>query len=136
LQFLPTDILNGSGSLILLDHLDRMGNSMKTRHDAERIKDLAYRIWEEQGRPDGRQEDHWAEAERRLSSEPEVIAANLSPTDGLSGGKSADGQAAQDTPGRPKAASSRQQTQPGQSTQTGSADLDAKGASSSPSRHR
>jgi hypothetical protein len=34
----------------------------------------------------------------------------------------------QDTPGRPKSASSRQQTQPGQSTQTGNAAQDAKNA--------
>lgn len=34
----------------------------------------------------------------------------------------------QDTPGRPKSASSRQQTRPEQATQTGSAKLDSQGA--------
>jgi hypothetical protein len=32
----------------------------------------------------------------------------------------------QDTPGRPKSGSSRQQTQPGQGAQTGNPDLDSK----------
>ena len=36
----------------------------------------------------------------------------------------------QDTPGRPKASSSRQQTQPNQGTQSGSPELDAKDAGS------
>jgi hypothetical protein len=34
----------------------------------------------------------------------------------------------QDAPGRPKSASSREQTHPGQTTQTGSAELDGKAA--------
>ncbi len=34
----------------------------------------------------------------------------------------------QDTPGRPKSSSSRQQTQPGQNSQTGSRELDARSA--------
>lgn len=40
---------------------------MKTERQS-RLEVLAYKIWEEQGRPEGRQEDHWAEAERRLRS--------------------------------------------------------------------
>ncbi len=32
------------------------------RHD-EAVKCLAYRIWEEEGRPDGRALDHWLKAE-------------------------------------------------------------------------
>lgn len=31
-------------------------------HDDE-IKSIAYRIWEEEGRPDGRDLDHWLKAE-------------------------------------------------------------------------
>lgn len=34
-----------------------------------RIRAQAYRIWEEEGRPDGRAERHWREAERRVAAE-------------------------------------------------------------------
>ena len=30
------------------------------------IRDLAHRIWEAEGRPTGRETEHWAEAEARL----------------------------------------------------------------------
>lgn len=33
----------------------------------ERIRARAHRIWEEQGRPEGRAEEHWREAERQES---------------------------------------------------------------------
>ncbi|MEO8464480.1 MAG: DUF2934 domain-containing protein [Gammaproteobacteria bacterium] len=41
-----------------------------TTEQNSRIEALAYEIWEQQGRPEGRHEDHWAEAERRLRSQP------------------------------------------------------------------
>ncbi|MFD1702259.1 DUF2934 domain-containing protein [Methylopila henanensis] len=34
-----------------------------------RISELAYRIWEEEGRPEGRDGDHWIEAERRYAAQ-------------------------------------------------------------------
>lgn len=34
-----------------------------------RIRDLAYQIWEENGRPEGEGERHWSEAERRYAAE-------------------------------------------------------------------
>ena len=34
----------------------------------EQIADLARRIWEAEGRPDGRDEAHWLEAEARLNA--------------------------------------------------------------------
>ena len=89
-----------------------------------RIEELAHQIWEEQGRPDGRHEDHWSEAERRLSS-----GADTSRTD------APDPAEAHDTPGRPTSSGSRQQTQKDQETQTGSPELDARnGAASKSSR--
>ncbi len=91
---------------------------MKTERES-RLEILAYKIWEEQGRPDGREADHWAEAERRLRLESESPDRSAAPT--------------QDTPGRSKPSSSRQQTQPGQTTQTGSRELDGK--PTSPARH-
>lgn len=33
-----------------------------------RIREVAYFIWESEGRPDGKAERHWAEAEERLDS--------------------------------------------------------------------
>ena len=40
-------------------------------HSTQRhlVRALAYRIWEEEGRPHGRAAVHWAEAERRLSAD-------------------------------------------------------------------
>src|SRR5512139_952865 len=102
-----------------------------------RIEILAYKIWEEQGRPEGRHEENWAEAERRLrfdsedsSSESDrpsvaddpVTASRMPATLSLSG-------EIQDTPGRSNPTSSRQQTHPNPSTQTGSPEIDSKSAS-------
>ena len=36
--------------------------------DPGRQRELAYRLWEERGRPEGRPEEDWFEAERRLLS--------------------------------------------------------------------
>jgi hypothetical protein len=37
-------------------------------HDAleHRIRELAHRIWEQEGRPEGREGAHWREAERQV----------------------------------------------------------------------
>ncbi|WP_426129628.1 DUF2934 domain-containing protein [Pararhizobium sp. PWRC1-1] len=38
-------------------------------HDREtRIRQRAYQIWQDEGSPDGRQEDHWAKAAREIDS--------------------------------------------------------------------
>ncbi len=34
----------------------------------ERIREEAYRIWEQEGRPQGREREHWKEAVRRVDS--------------------------------------------------------------------
>ena len=37
----------------------------KTADDRERrVRDRAYEIWEQEGRPSGRERDHWEQAER------------------------------------------------------------------------
>jgi hypothetical protein len=36
----------------------------------DRVRELAYAIWLEEGRPDGRAEAHWFEALRRAAVEP------------------------------------------------------------------
>ena len=42
---------------------------MSTQLDSRKQRELAYRLWEERGRPEGRAEEDWFEAERRLSSD-------------------------------------------------------------------
>ncbi len=41
---------------------------MGTQLDVRKQQELAYRLWEERGRPNGRPDDDWFEAERRLRS--------------------------------------------------------------------
>ena len=41
---------------------------MATQLDVRKQRELAYRLWEERGRPVGRPEEDWFEAERRLRS--------------------------------------------------------------------
>ena len=38
-------------------------------HREHRIRERAYRIWEEQGRPHGRHEDHWRQASQETGDE-------------------------------------------------------------------
>lgn len=42
---------------------------MGTQVDVQKQRELAYRLWEERGRPVGRPEEDWFEAERRLRSD-------------------------------------------------------------------
>ncbi len=37
-----------------------------------RIRDRAYQIWEEEGQPEGRGAEHWAQAEREIDAAPDV----------------------------------------------------------------
>ena len=37
--------------------------------DLQRIRERAYEIWEQEGRPEGREQEHWREAERQLEVE-------------------------------------------------------------------
>jgi hypothetical protein len=39
-----------------------------TQVDSREQRELAYRLWEERGKPQGRPDDDWFEAERRLQS--------------------------------------------------------------------
>ncbi len=38
-----------------------------------RVRDLAYRIWEAEGCPAGRETEHWLEAERRVVEEGRAV---------------------------------------------------------------
>ena len=48
----------------------------------DRFRQRAHEIWEQQGRPDGRQEEHWAQARREIEagSGPPPPAAELDPS--------------------------------------------------------
>jgi Protein of unknown function (DUF2934) len=37
--------------------------------DTLHVRHLAHQLWEQQGRPNGQELDHWLEAERRLSKD-------------------------------------------------------------------
>jgi hypothetical protein len=43
------------------------------RLDEHRIRLRAYEIWEEEGRPDGRAEDHWRMAKWQLEGAPDEV---------------------------------------------------------------
>lgn len=53
-----------------MDHMD----------DMDRIRQRAHEIWEAEGRPEGRDRDHWQQAEQELH-EPVLVSDN--PDDGL-----------------------------------------------------
>jgi hypothetical protein len=44
-----------------------------TQLDTGKQRELAYRLWEERGRPEGRPDEDWFEAERRLRSNQHVV---------------------------------------------------------------
>jgi hypothetical protein len=47
--------------------------------DEERIRERAYRIWESEGRPEGRQDAHWEQARRECEAEEVARAGETSP---------------------------------------------------------
>jgi hypothetical protein len=45
----------------------------------ERIRKKAYELWEQAGKPEGREADHWAEAERQLNAEDGSAVGGINP---------------------------------------------------------
>jgi hypothetical protein len=45
---------------------EKTGGNAASAPAAEQIASLAYELWEQAGRPEGRSEEHWREAEARL----------------------------------------------------------------------
>jgi hypothetical protein len=43
---------------------------MNRQPDPEAVRDLAYSLWEQRGKPEGDAERHWFEAERLLGAKP------------------------------------------------------------------
>ena len=64
----------------------------------ERIRQRAQAIWEREGRPEGRHEDHWREAEKEIAAED--FRCRPSPAEN-------DGEQAKEGEGRPEARSHR-----------------------------
>jgi len=57
-----------------------------------KVRERAYQIWEREGRPEGREDEHWAQAEREIESEGAA---------GSSSGDAATNVTAADDPTRP-----------------------------------
>ena len=64
----------------------------------ERIRQRAQAIWEREGRPEGRHEDRWREAEKEIAAEDSGAAAARPKNDG---------EQAKEAEGRPEARSHR-----------------------------
>lgn len=71
-RFLPSYILakltSGDEAMVKLDN-------------AEAIRRLAYEIWEREGRPSGREHEHWADANREFArrNPPQPVRMNKQP---------------------------------------------------------
>jgi hypothetical protein len=50
---------------------------MHVEHHQDRIRERAYAIWEAEGRPLGRDFDHWERAMRELLPEPAIASAEM-----------------------------------------------------------
>ena len=63
----------GSGQKAIDPHAEsgaqEPGSTTPDRND--RIREVAYFLWLDEGRPDGEEERHWSSAEALLESEPE-----------------------------------------------------------------
>ena len=79
--------------------------------DEERIRQRAHEIWEREGRPEGRHEEHWAQAHREIEAEggsqPEPAAPDASPTDPAPGTASGTADAALGQAAAPRSARAR-----------------------------
>ena len=68
-------------------------------HDEQQIRQRAYEIWEQEGRPGGREDEHWAQARREIEAEGLAPAATAeAPEDSSSTVTAPDGGGT--TPGR------------------------------------
>jgi Protein of unknown function (DUF2934) len=63
-----------------------MSDSKQNR--IERIRERAHRIWEEEGRPDGREAEHWHRASTEVDAEAaDAVEANEAMAEEVGGGK-------------------------------------------------
>jgi hypothetical protein len=45
--------------------------------DLERIRQRAYELWQQEGQPEGKQQEHWDQAVREISGNPDQSGAQL-----------------------------------------------------------
>lgn len=45
--------------------------------DLERIRQRAYELWQQEGQPEGKQQEHWDRAVREISGNPDQSGAQL-----------------------------------------------------------
>lgn len=45
--------------------------------DLERIRQRAYELWQQDGQPEGKQQEHWDQAVREISGNPDQSGAQL-----------------------------------------------------------
>ncbi|MEW5728926.1 MAG: DUF2934 domain-containing protein [Pseudomonadota bacterium] len=50
---------------------ERRGPLLPDEDNAERIRHRAHQIWEEEGRPEGRDQEHWRRAAREILGDPD-----------------------------------------------------------------
>jgi len=81
----------------------------------DRIRLAAYGIWEEEGKPDGRADDHWQEAERRTRSGNDYMRRDDS-SGASSGESSAAGSGESQSQTKPDPASAPKGVQDGRPT--------------------
>ena len=79
--------------------------------DEERIRRRAHEIWEREGRPEGRHEEHWARARREVEAEeggspPGAAKSDGSPTDTAPGPAGVERARGERSPPPPDAAAS------------------------------
>jgi len=44
-----------------------------------RVRERAHQLWEQEGRPDGRESDHWERASREIDVEDSTLVAKKAP---------------------------------------------------------
>ncbi|WP_430642973.1 DUF2934 domain-containing protein [Bradyrhizobium cosmicum] len=62
-----------------MEKRSQRGIQMETP-DQDRIRVRAHQLWELAGKPEGRQDDFWREAERELSGDPTINSDESSAT--------------------------------------------------------
>lgn len=67
----------------------------------DRVRDRAYRLWQQDGEPHGRDRDHWDQAEREIADAGAAIDADASAAATAIGGDTSDTPAAAPMPSDP-----------------------------------
>lgn len=58
---------------------------MTTPAQQQQIQELAYQLWEQEGRPEGRDREHWERAQRQLQGEEPGVMSEATPSSAAPG---------------------------------------------------